>query len=129
MYHWVHSIWWSYNCSTTCLVGIVSMLYIIVIIISVTGLLLNHNTDLTLDKKRISNSWLFMQYNMNPDIDAVISYPIDNQLLSYASGILFLDENQIGEIHDNVDCGDGEVNSQQLITNLIQNHLKHVYSH
>jgi hypothetical protein len=71
----------------------------IVIIISLTGLALNHNVDLELDKKMISSEWIFSLYKMNTNKSST-SFKVSDKYLSYIDGVIYLNDQRIGEIYD-----------------------------
>jgi len=68
-------------------VGIISALF--VIILSVTGLLLNFTDDLNLDESHASNSWLLSRYNVTDF--PVTSFKADKQIISQASDYIYID--------------------------------------
>ena len=67
-------------------VGIVSALF--VIILSVTGLLLNFNDELALDDDHVASRWLLEQYSIGDF--PVTSFQTEDLLISHASQYLFI---------------------------------------
>lgn len=72
---------------------------VIVAIVSLTGILLNHNADLDLDKHMLKHELIYDMYDMGSNV-TVTSYQLDTGILSYLKGALYLKEQRIGEIHE-----------------------------
>lgn len=68
-------------------VGVLSA--ILVIILSVTGLLLNFNDSLELDNRHLANRWLLDRYSIGEF--PITSYLTEQHLISHASNYIFLD--------------------------------------
>lgn len=62
---------------------------IFVLLLSLTGLLLNLSDDLKLGKSHIRSSWLLDYYNIG--LFNVTSFQVDNQLISQASKYVYID--------------------------------------
>lgn len=68
-------------------VGITAAFF--VIILSITGLVLNFNDQLELDQNHIGNSWLLDQYNIGSF--PVVSFQLESHIISQASDYIYLD--------------------------------------
>lgn len=68
-------------------VGITSALF--VIILSVTGLLLNFTDDLNLDESHASNAWLLSRYDIGEF--SVVSFKTEDTIISQASDFVYID--------------------------------------
>ena len=79
-------------------VGITAALFVIVL--SVTGLLLNFNDDLDLDESFASNGWLLSRYNISEF--SVTSFQLQSRVVSQASDYLYIDGQYIMHMLDNV---------------------------
>ncbi len=69
---------------------------LLVIILAVSGLMLNHTDKLQLDSHYVSNNWLLNQYGIHAPTD-IRSYSLQNHWLSQWGERLFLDQTEIGE--------------------------------
>ena len=69
-------------------IGIVAALGIL--LVSVTGLLLNHSQTLQLDRIMLNNSWVLNAYDMQPD-SAPRSYAAGDTIVSFLENTLYLD--------------------------------------
>jgi len=77
-------------------VGIVVFLF--VIILSVTGILLNHTSDLKLDQRYLSTPWLLEHYEINQvKPDAV--FLLDNKVFSQFGEQLFVDATPVTNLY------------------------------
>ena len=70
-------------------VGITSALFVIVL--ALTGLVLNFNDRLQLDQTHLNNSWLLDHYNIGDF--SVTSFPAGSHIVSQASEYVYLDGN------------------------------------
>ena len=69
-----------------------------VIILSVTGLILNFNEELGLDESPIANTWLLNHYNIGNF--PVTTFKADSQTVSQASNFIYIDGNYILNLSD-----------------------------
>jgi len=77
---------WHRRVGLTCLVVFLS--------VSVTGVLLNHTSELALGKQKVSSEWLLTHYGFN--LPTITSYPIRGHWLSDLGGdYLYLDSEQL----------------------------------
>ena len=79
-------------------VGITAAFF--VIILSVTGLLLNFNEELKLDESPIANTWLLDHYNIGSF--HVTSFQTDSHIVSQASHFIYVDGNYVLNLRDNL---------------------------
>eukprot|EP00439_Symbiodinium_sp_Y106_P089155 s1_g1691.t1 len=63
-----------------------------VVLLSVTGLLLNHATSLNLDETKIENSWILDWYGIAGVDETARAFDVGNTVVSSAGGWLFFDE-------------------------------------
>ncbi len=64
----------------------------LVLVLSVTGLLLNHAASLNLDKSKVENTWILDWYGIAGVDETSLSFEIGDSTVSWAGGWLFLDE-------------------------------------
>jgi len=68
---------------------------LLVVILAITGLMLNHTGELQLDSHYVSNDWLLDQYGIHAPA-SIRSYPVENRWLSQWGERLFLDQIDVG---------------------------------
>lgn len=93
--------------------------FILVIILSITGIMLNHTEELNLDGTFVDNSWLLNWYGIEPD-DEPVSYRVKSQLedpqtshiISLWQHQLFFDDIAITKLEQNIR---GAVGTEQFI--------------
>lgn len=73
-------------------VGLVAIT--LVIILAITGILLNHTDRFKLDKSYVNNSWLLSWYGIQPKDDPV-SYQVNKHVISIWGNQLFFDDKAI----------------------------------
>lgn len=73
---------------------------ILVIILSVTGLLLNFSDALKLNRSYTGSSWLLDHYNIGEF--SIVSFETDQQLVSQASKFIYLDGNYVMNLSDSL---------------------------
>ncbi len=66
---------------------------VLVIILSITGLLLNFSDSLKLNRSYVGTSWLLKHYNIGNF--PVVSFKTNHQIVSQASGFVYLDGNYV----------------------------------
>lgn len=72
---------------------------IFVLILSVTGIMLNHTEWLRLDKRKVSQPWLLKLYGI-PEPQLRASFPIGDRWLMQWDEFIYLDEQEIAEIQE-----------------------------
>lgn len=77
-------------------VGIV--IFIFVIILSITGILLNHTSDFELDQRFISHPWLLEHYQLDT-VKADAVFLLDQQVISQFGDQLFVDATPVTSIY------------------------------
>lgn len=77
-------------------IGIVSAFFVIVL--SLTGLILNFNDTLELDDNHIANRWLLDHYSIGEF--PIVSYQSNNLLISHSSQFIFIDGEYILQSND-----------------------------
>jgi len=68
---------------------------LLVVILAITGLMLNHTGKLRLDSRYVSNNWLLDQYGIRAPAN-IRSYRVENYWLSQWGERLFLDQTDVG---------------------------------
>jgi hypothetical protein len=67
---------------------------VLVLVLSVTGIMLNHTESLELDETPLRNSWLLSVYGVEPPV--IISFAMDSQFISHLGGdYLYLDDQEL----------------------------------
>ena len=100
---------------------------ILVIILSITGIMLNHTEEFNLDGTFVDNSWLLNWYGIEPD-DEPVSYQVKNQLedqpishiISSWQHQLFFDEIAITKLEQNIH---GAIGAEQFIVVALDNEI------
>jgi hypothetical protein len=69
---------------------------VILIVISVTGVVLNHNSSLGLDNKFTQNSMLLKRYGLEPSGE-IVTYLLNENIISYMEGAIFQNGEVIGD--------------------------------
>ncbi len=72
---------------------------LLVVILAITGLMLNHTGKLQLDSRYVSNNWLLDQYGIRAPA-RIRSYQVENRWLSQWGERLFLDQIDVGATHE-----------------------------
>lgn len=70
-------------------IGVVAAFFVLVLV--VTGILLNHAHDLGLDKAPLQNDWLRGYYGLAPTGRATVRYPLSNKEIVIRDGRLHVD--------------------------------------
>lgn len=71
------------------------------IVLSITGVMLNHTESLKLDERRVTSAWILQLYGINPP-SLVTAYEVQNHWISQWGDRLFLDDgplNATGSLH------------------------------
>jgi hypothetical protein len=69
---------------------------VLVLLLSLTGLLLNHSARLGLDDRSVQADWLLEWYGF-PPVGQVVSYRVANHWISWVGSRLYLDETPVAE--------------------------------
>ncbi len=69
----------------------------IFILICLTGIALNHASDLNLNKKRVTANWIYNWYGIKPK-GTLIHYPLEGGSLSLLSNTLYFNTNEIAPL-------------------------------
>ncbi len=93
--------------------------FVLVIILSITGIMLNHTEKFNLDGTFVDNSWLLKWYGIEPE-DEPVSYRIENQqgeqrsshIISSWQHQLFFDDTAITKLEQNIH---GAIGAEQFI--------------
>ena len=72
-----------------------------IIVLSVTGIMLNHTEQLELDKKYIQANWLLNHYGISAP-DNIKSYPAGRHWISQWASQLYLNNQMVAEIEKNI---------------------------
>jgi hypothetical protein len=92
---------------------------VLVVILAVTGIMLNHTDELELDKTYIGNSWLLDWYGIEPE-DEPVSYRVKDHIISAWQNQLFFDNRFITMLQQNVH---GAVAAEQFIVVALDNEI------
>jgi len=84
---------------------------VLVIILAITGILLNHTERFKLDETYISNSWLLNWYGIEPE-DQPISFRVGEHIISSWHDQLFFDDTVITDLEQNIH---GAISGEQFI--------------
>lgn len=90
-------------------VGLLALL--LVIILAITGIMLNHTERFKMDETYINNSWLLSWYGIEPE-DEPVSYRVGQHIISSWHNQLFFDDNAISELEQNIH---GAIGGEQFI--------------
>ncbi len=99
----------------------------LVIVLAITGIMLNHTDSLKLDETYVNNSWLLDWYGIEPEDDPV-SYRVTNNqpgnqgshIISAWQNQLFFDDNAITTLQQNIH---GAVATEQFIVIALDNEI------
>jgi uncharacterized iron-regulated membrane protein len=69
-------------------------LSLVFLLISATGILLNHSRELGLYSRQIDAAWLYRWYGMQPE-DEIVSFPASERTVSKVGAMLYLDANPV----------------------------------
>ncbi|MFV2004884.1 MAG: PepSY domain-containing protein [Gammaproteobacteria bacterium] len=84
---------------------------VLVIILAITGIMLNHTEKFELDGTYVSNSWLLHWYGIEPE-DEPVSYRVGQHVISSWYDQLFFDDTAIAELEQNIH---GAIAAEQFI--------------
>jgi hypothetical protein len=76
-------------------IGLVAL--VLVIILSITGIMLNHTDKLMLDSRYINNSWLLSWYGIEPE-DQPVSFKVGDNIVSSLDNKLFFNDTVITDL-------------------------------
>lgn len=80
-------------------IGLFALL--LVIILAITGIMLNHTEQFELDETYVDNSWLLSWYGIEPE-DEPISYHVGEHVISSWHNQLFFDDTAITTLEQNI---------------------------
>jgi len=92
---------------------------VLVIILAVTGILLNHTERFKLDETYINSSWLLSWYDVEPQ-DEPVSYRVQNHVISVWQQQLFFDDRAITELQQEIH---GAIDVEQFIVIALDNEI------
>ncbi len=92
---------------------------LLIIILAVTGIMLNHTEQFELDETYVNNSWLLNWYGIEPD-DAPVSYRVGEHIISSWHNQLFFDETPITMLEQNIH---GAIAGEQFIVIALDNEI------
>lgn len=98
-------------------IGLLALM--LVIILAVTGIMLNHTERLRLDQSYINNSWLLSWYGIEPQGEPV-SYRVHDHTISLWQQQLFFDNKVITELQQNMH---GAIDTEQFIVVALDNEI------
>jgi hypothetical protein len=92
---------------------------ILVIILAITGILLNHTERLKLDESYINSSLLLSWYGIEPQ-DEPVSYRVHDHIISVWEHQLFFDDRPISELQQDIH---GAIDVEQFIVIALDNEI------
>ena len=98
-------------------VGLFSL--ILVIILAITGILLNHTERFKLDESYVNNSWLLGWYGIEPK-DEPVSYKANKHVISVWQNQLFFSNKAIMQLEQNMH---GAIAAEQFIVIALDNEI------
>jgi hypothetical protein len=76
-------------------IGLIAL--VLVIILSITGIMLNHTDRLMLDSRYINNSWLLSWYGIEPE-DQPVSFKVGDNIVSSLDNKLFFNDTVVTDL-------------------------------
>jgi len=98
-------------------IGLVAL--VLVIVLAITGIMLNHTERLKLDESYISSSWLLKWYGIEPK-DAPVSYRVEQHIISFWHHRLFFDGKDVLSNEQNIH---GAIAAEMFIVIAMDNEL------
>jgi len=98
-------------------IGLFALL--LVIILAITGIMLNHTEQFRLDETYVDNSWLLNWYGIEPE-DEPIAYRTGEHIISSWHDQLFFDDTAITDLEQNIH---GAIAGEQFIVVALDNEL------
>ncbi|VAW50293.1 hypothetical protein MNBD_GAMMA06-651 [hydrothermal vent metagenome] len=92
---------------------------VLVIILAITGIMLNHTEQFELDETYVNNSWLLNWYGIEPE-DEPISFRVGEHIISSWHDQLFFDDVAITSLEQNIH---GAIAGEQFIVVALDNVL------
>ena len=80
-------------------IGLVAL--VLVIILAITGIMLNHTDKLMLDSRYINNSWLLSWYGIEPE-DQPVSFKVGDNIVSSLDNKLFFNDTVVTDLQQNM---------------------------
>lgn len=91
----------------------------LVIILAITGIMLNHTEQLELDETYVNNNWLLNWYGIEPE-DEPVSYRVDQHVISSWNNQLFFDNTAITSLEQTMH---GVIGAEQFIVIALDNEI------
>lgn len=98
-------------------IGLIALL--LVIILAITGIMLNHTEEFNLDETYVNNSWLLGWYGIEPD-DEPISFQVKENVISAWHNQLFFNNTAITTLEQNMH---GAIGAEQFIVVALDNEI------
>jgi hypothetical protein len=98
-------------------IGLMSLA--LVIILAVTGIMLNHTERLRLDESYVNSSWLLSWYGIEPQ-DEPVSYRVHDHIISVWQHQLFFDDRVITDLQQEMH---GAIDAEQFIVIALDNEI------
>ncbi len=98
-------------------IGLFSLL--LVIVLAITGIMLNHTEKFKLDETYINNSWLLGWYGIEPE-DEPVSYRAGKHIISLWHQQLFFDNNAVLTLEQSIH---GAITAEQFIVVALENEI------
>ena len=76
-------------------IGLIAL--VLVIILAITGIMLNHTEKLMLDNRYINNSWLLSWYGIEPE-DQPVSFKVGDNIVSSLDNKLFFNDTVVSDL-------------------------------
>ncbi len=90
---------------------------VLIIILAITGIMLNHTEQLELDETYVNNNWLLNYYGIEPE-DEPISYRVNQHVISSWHNQLFFNDTVITTLEQNIH---GAIAAEQFIVVALDN--------
>ncbi|GMR01100.1 MAG: hypothetical protein BMS9Abin19_0454 [Gammaproteobacteria bacterium] len=91
----------------------------LVIILAITGIMLNHTEQLELDENYVNNNWLLNWYGIAPE-DEPVSYRVGQHVISSWNNQLFFDNTAITSLEQTMH---GAIGAEQFIVVALDNEI------
>jgi len=102
-------------------IGLIAL--VLVIILAITGIMLNHTENFKLDETYVNNSWLLAWYNIEPE-EKPVSYHVTinnhSHIISAWQNKLFFDDEIITSLQQNMH---GAIGAEQFIVVALDNEI------
>jgi len=91
----------------------------LVVVLAITGILLNHTERFKLDESYVDSSWLLSWYGIEPK-DEPVSYQVNKHVISVWQNKLFFDDNAISTLEQHMH---GAIAAEQFIVVALDNEI------